>query len=380
MEAYITSVGAFLPNDPVGNDEIENVLGLVGGRPSRLKHMILKRNGINARHYARDPRDGRQTHTNARQTAEAIRNLARVGGFSLEDVDLLACGTSSPDQMIPSHASMVHGELASAPCEVVSTSGVCCCGMAALRYAYLSVLAGTTRLAVATGSELPSSWLQASAFKHQRGTASPEDDPYVAFEQEFLRWMLSDGAGAVAIEPRPRLGKLALRVEWIDILSYANELETCMYCGAVKDDKGALHTWRELQQFEDVWKDGYLNITQDVKVLKENMVELGCKRFFARVRDKHRLTPDRIDWFLPHISSEFFRRPTYEALASVGFEIPHAKWFTNLSRKGNIGSASVYVMLEELWSSGSLKPGDRLFCGVPESARFTYAGMLCTVV
>jgi 3-oxoacyl-[acyl-carrier-protein] synthase-3 len=380
MEAYITAVGAFLPNEPVSNDQIESVLGLVGGRPSRLRHMILKRNGIDSRHYARDPRDGRQTHTNAQQTAEAIRALSNVGGFSLEEIDVLASGTSSPDQMIPSHASMVHGQLGCPPCEVISTSGVCCCGMAAMKYAYLSVLSGTARLAVATGSELPSSWLQASAFKSQKGSSTPEDDPYVAFEQEFLRWMLSDGAGAVAIEPRPRRDRPSLRIDWIDILSYANELETCMYCGAVKDEKGALHTWRELREFDSVWKDGYLNITQDVKVLKENMVQVGCKRFFAHVRDKHQLTPDKLDWFLPHISSEFFRRPVYEALVEIGFEIPHEKWFTNLNRKGNIGSASIYIILEELWASGALKPGQRIFCGIPESARFTFAGMHCTVV
>ncbi len=64
----------------------------------------------------------------------------------------------------------------------------------------------------------------------------------------------------------------------------------------------------------------------------------------------------------------------------IGFEIPLDKWFTNLTYKGNTGSASIFVMLEELVSSGKLEQGDKIFCLVPESARFLYAYMLLTVV
>ena len=35
-EVYITAAGAYLPGEPVDNDRIENVLGLIDGKPSRL--------------------------------------------------------------------------------------------------------------------------------------------------------------------------------------------------------------------------------------------------------------------------------------------------------------------------------------------------------
>jgi 3-oxoacyl-[acyl-carrier-protein] synthase-3 len=54
MNAYITSTGAFLPGPPIANDEMEDILGRVGGKPSRLKSRILKANGIRTRHYAID--------------------------------------------------------------------------------------------------------------------------------------------------------------------------------------------------------------------------------------------------------------------------------------------------------------------------------------
>ena len=42
-------------------------------------------------------------------------------------------------------------------------------------------------------------------------------------------------------------------------------------------------------------------------------------------------------------------------MEGIGFRIPFEKWFTNLAYKGNTGSASIYVIMEELFQSGHLK-------------------------
>jgi 3-oxoacyl-[acyl-carrier-protein] synthase-3 len=381
MAAYITGLGVCLPNDPITNDRIESVLGAVNGHSHRIKDMILSRNGITARHYAIDAATGRQTHTTAQLTAEAIHTLAENCGLDLDEIELLACGTSIPDQLIPSHASMVHGLVGCPPCEVVSMSGVCCASMSALKYGYASVLSGDSRKAVITGTEVVSPILLAKYFRSTRWTAQDvEKKPHLAFDQEFLRWMLSDGAGAVLIEPRPREDAVSLRIDWVDAVSFANELETCMYLGAVKARDGSLRTWREIDNLDNVWKDGYFNLAQDVRLLNENIISNTMRRSFQRIRDKHQLTPDAIDWLLPHLSSYLFRQPIHDTLVELGFRIPYEKWFTNLDRKGNTGSASMFIMLEELCASGRLKSGDRLLCAVPESARFTFAYMHLTVV
>jgi 3-oxoacyl-[acyl-carrier-protein] synthase-3 len=44
-----------------------------------------------------------------------------------------------------------------------------------------------------------------------------------------------------------------------------------------------------------------------------------------------------------------------------------------------VGSASIYIMLEELFNSGKLKAGQKLLLMVPESARFSYSYVLLTV-
>ena len=64
------------------------------------------------------------THSNAELAKEAVCRLFENGSIP-DDLTLLACGTSTPDQLLPSHASMVHGELANYPMEIFSSAGVC---------------------------------------------------------------------------------------------------------------------------------------------------------------------------------------------------------------------------------------------------------------
>jgi len=161
MAVYINDLAAFLPNQPVGNDQMEEVLGMVNQVPSRTRRIILRNNKIKTRYYAIDPQTGKTTHTCAQLAAEAIRRLKPHADFSLQEIACLSCGTSSPDQLLPGHGPMVHGELGNLPCETHSTAGICTSGMSALKFAWLNVALGLVDNAVATGSELSSSFMRA---------------------------------------------------------------------------------------------------------------------------------------------------------------------------------------------------------------------------
>ena len=379
-KAYITRSAAFLPNAPVANDDIEAVLGMIGGKPSRARRLVLRNNGIRQRHYAIDPATGAATHTNAGLTAEAVRRLAGPD-FALTAIDCLAVGTSRADQLMPGHGVMVHGELAIPPCEVVSTAGICVSGITALKYAAMAVCCGSAANAVATGSELASAALHARNFAAESAhrVAALEANPEIAFEKDFLRWMLSDGAGAVLVQPAPRAGALSLAIDWIDILSQADSMDVCMYAGGEKQADGTLRGWQRYAQAE--WASlSLFAVKQDVRLLNEAVVEQTLGKPLRKAMAGRGLRVADLDWFLPHMSSEYFRRPIADHLDACGFPIPPEKWFTNLSTKGNTGSASIYIMLDELLRSGRLEPGQRLLCCVPESGRFTGTLMHLTVV
>lgn len=381
MAVYITDVASFLPNAPVANDQMEKSLGMVNQLPSRTRRIILRNNKIEKRHYAIDPISGRQTHSNVQLTAEAIRKLKPYSDFSPADIECLCCGTSSPDQLMPGHAPMVHGELGGHPCEVLSASGICVAGMSALKYAWMSVACGQTDNAVATGSELASSFMRSSFCKpaSSEKIEQLEKQESLSFDADFLRWMLSDGAGAVFLSKRPSDSSLSLRVEWIDMLSFAHELEPCMYAGANKNDDGTLQGWREQKSLEDAINNGSFTVKQDVKLLNKEIIKTAVDRTLPTLIAKHQLKPEQIDWFLPHYSSDYFRKGLHDRMADIGFAIPFKRWHTNLSQKGNTGSASIYIMLEELFHSGKLNKDEKLLCFIPESGRFSMCYMLLTV-
>ena len=377
VPVYITGISAFLPNAPVDNDNMERLLGQVGSKPSRARRTILRSNGIVSRYYAIDPQSLQFTHSNAQLAAQAVRGL----DVPLDSIGCLACGTSIADQLMPGHASMVQGELALPACEVATTGGVCVAGMTALRYAANAVRSGDCARAVATGSELSSASMKAENFSTEIDSqlALLEKKPELAFEKDFLRWMLSDGAGAVLVENAPRTGGLSLRIDWIDILSYAGEMETCMYAGGMKRDDGSLQGW---QRFDSATRadQSVLAVKQDVKLLNENVSLYTVEKPLRDIVTRRQLQPGAVDHFLPHYSSLFFRDKVYEGMQRAGLDIPQSRWFTNLATKGNTGSASIYIMLDELFHSGCLCVGDTVLCYVPESGRFSTAFMHLTVV
>jgi 3-oxoacyl-[acyl-carrier-protein] synthase-3 len=352
-------------------------VGLINGAPSKAKNLILRNNQIKTRYYALD-KTGKATHSNASLTKLAIENLFG-DDFGVDDIQALSCGTTSPDQLLPAHAAMVHGVLGGKPVEINSTTGACSAGMQALKFGYLSVLSGNTKNAVCTGSERIGSWMLAKSFKEEaEKIAQLEGDGMIAFEKDFLRFMLSDGAGAALLEDKPNPNGISLKIEWIEQRSFANELPTCMYAGSVKGENGSIIGWTDLDQSQ--WtSESVFAIKQDTKLLGEFIVKKGGE-LLKELVDEGRVVASEITYYLPHLSSQFFGPRIQREMELLGIDMPTSKWFTNLAKVGNVGAGSPYLMLEEIFNSGALKKGDKLLMMVPESARFNYAHVLLTVV
>ncbi len=374
-DVYITRISKYLPNNPISNDEMEAKLGIINGVESKVRRLVLRNNKITTRYYALDG-DHQVTHNNAQLTKAAIE-LLFDDEFKSDQMELLSCGTTSPDQILPSHASMVHGLLKNGNMEVNTVSGACCSGMNALKYGFLAIKSGQTNNAVCTGSERISTWLKSDVFEPEISHLKDlEEKPILSFNKDFIRWMLSDGAGAMLLENEPK-GKMPLKIEWMEGYSYAFELETCMYAGSDKLENGELKSWSEFPS--QSWNEkSIFAIKQDVKLLSENIIEKGVDSLKKAI-EKNKLKPEDIDYYLPHISSYFFKDKLFDEMQKQGVNVPLENWFINLSQVGNIGSGSIYLMLEELMESGKLKKGDKILLSVPESSRFLYAYSLLTV-
>lgn len=366
MTAYITSVGSYLPGEPIGNDDIEAYIGTTSSS-NRIGMRMLEANGIEKRHYALD-RDGQTLMLNEELAENAIREALADRGLTTRDIGMLATGTTQGDLPVPGFASMVHGRLGGGPMEILSAGGVCCSGIAALRAAEASVSLKRHRVAVAVGSELVSRTLRADRFNERAG-----------FDTEFLRWMLSDGAGAVVIEDGPRQDRPSLRIDWSHLVSHADQFPVCMYAGTADPESvNAGTTWQDQATPAEAHALGMLNLRQDTGILN-SIVALGVEEYVGLVRDG-KIVPEDIDHLLVHYSSEYFRSDIVRLMSEAGLMIPEEKWFTNLRTKGNTGAASIFIMLEEAFNDGRFSPGDRILLMVPESGRFSVSFVHLTCV
>lgn len=265
--AYINSVSAYLPNSPIANEDMEDYIGKIGGNPSRVRSIVLRQNGIKTRYYGLDKNQS-LTHSNAELAKEAVCRLFENGSIP-DDLTLLACGTSTPDQLLPSHASMVHGELANYPMEIFSSAGVCLTSLQALKICYSNILAGLHQKAVCVASELTSPALVSKFYdpEYEATHDNPDKDPYMAFEKDFMRFMLSDGAGAVLVQDHPE-GICPLKIEWVDMISYANELPTCMFMASELQENGRLKSWKEFSP-DEIKERAVLVGKQDIRQLEK---------------------------------------------------------------------------------------------------------------
>lgn len=403
-QAFITSSGSFLPGPPICNEEIESVLGMVNGKSSRLKQKILRANGIKTRHYALN-QNQQSTYQCSELAAQAGLHCLNNAFADSADVDLLAVGSTQGDLPLPGLASMVQAELDIPACEIISTHGVCSSGVMALKAAANQIKLGEKQTALVCASELSSRLLKKSRYEAARHET-------LDLEAEFLRWMLSDGAGAFLVESEARPRGISLRIDWIEQLSYASDFDLCMSCGTADQNQwstghysqaaaatpsidklnelqvsarrsGATtlvreRSWQDYETYADAERAGALLLRQNLRIL-DNIVKVGVEGFLRLIK-QGKISPDEIDYFVCHYSSHTFRGKIVDLLTRSGCMVPEEKWFTNLYTKGNTGCASIFIALDELYHSGQLKEGQTLFCTIPESGRFTTAYMKLTVV
>ena len=357
-DSYITRTGSYLPGDPVENRNINQYLGRVLGE-AQVKSKILAVNGISTRHYALDKHQN-PTHTIYELAAAAVKDCLSQDAQSPR-IDYLSAGTTHAPLLAPGLSSLLHDQLSkenviSHPLEINSNSGICSSGAQALVNASRAVKSGEARAAICVGVEHSSVGLRSKAFHTTYDLPAILRDVRTSkwFMSVFLRFMLSDGAGAFLLEGQPG-GGFSLKVNWTYSRSFANEAPLCM----------------QLQS------DPVL-LRQDIKILGQYMAPLSKKAVEGALCE-HDETLDCYTMVLPHMSSYYFERSVKKIMAELSptREVPY---WTNLRTAGNTGAASIFIMLDEYLKTQPVAPGDRILLFVPESGQFNYVLVSLTVV
>lgn len=364
--AYLTGFGRYLPGPPVENDDIASRLGGDDPVTDRIRRRVLAANGIRQRHYALDA-GGEPTELNEDLAAKALAAALDDRGITASDLRMLACATTMGDVLVPGFASMVHGRLGGGPMQTLSVSGVCTSSLAALDAAAAKIRLGDHPRAAVVGSELASRSLRQSRYDGRRE----------GLDSHFLRWMLSDGAGAVVLEFQPHPTRPSLRLDWVRQVSLAHRHPACMTAGMSGAEARPGSTWQDVS-VADAEASGMFVLRQDISML-DDLAEEGIRQFEELV-DTGLVDVRHLDHVLCHYSTNAFRDLALDSIRRRVPTLSADRWFSNLETCGNTGSASIFIALEEAWRTGRFAVGDTVLLAVPESGRFSFAFAHLTVV
>src|SRR5262249_43916635 len=150
-------------------------------------------------------------------------------------------------------ANMLQGELSAQPMFTSSHSGVCAAGLGALQHAAMALESGRARTALVATSEIPS-----RLFKRTRFASSGYN---ADFDAHFLRWMLSDAAGAWLLETTPT-APVSLKLVGAHVRSFGGDFPVCMQVGLAP---GSAASYLDYGSFGEAEAAGAYALRQNIR-------------------------------------------------------------------------------------------------------------------
>ncbi|MBK8457821.1 MAG: hypothetical protein IPL47_12525, partial [Phyllobacteriaceae bacterium] len=193
----IAGSGSYLPGPPIPSAGLDSVLGAIPGlspslegRARRMQEAVLKRTGVRRRHYALDPATRAQTETNVSIMEKAVRATLDMAAIEPASVDLLVTSGPMADFACPPTSALLQGRLGIEKCAEIEIHSNCTGTPKALQIAFDMLRVGRYRRAIVAYGQLSSVFLRAEYYTPDK----------VGLENLALRWIMSDGAGALVLE------------------------------------------------------------------------------------------------------------------------------------------------------------------------------------
>ncbi len=339
-KVIVKGIGAYLPGEKVGIQEIDAYLGVVPGvKMAKYYRIIEKYAGVKYRHYAVEKGSGKLLEDSPTLAVKAAELALDRAGMSGKELDVIITSTSTPPFLRPGLAKEIRLKLGNTGCATYDLWGACTGVQQAITLATGAIRSGLFRNALLVGVELVST----------SGLAQNLTVDKISKHDMLLRAALGDGAGALVLS-----GSAEPDIE--DGILYTSS-------GTEGEASTAFH--REaggstLPFNEDALREGLHHWSHDFS----RMAEEGKPYFIKLVKrtlDEVGMDISEIDHIVPAAANfNYFRTEELEAAGGVSQELLdriREKVFTNFSDAGNIPSAAVYVAMNELYESGKIKKG-----------------------
>jgi 3-oxoacyl-[acyl-carrier-protein] synthase-3 len=343
----IAGTGSYLPGPSLDQSATKQFLrrhsdGLTDHQQDRLLH----ESGITTRHFAIDINDNARRESNASMAAEAGRRALEAAGWTPDDIDVLVVTTVIPDQLMPPTSTLVQERLGISNCMELEISANCTAPTKGLMIASDQIKLGRAERVLVCNSQFASFGFVPPWMNPEKMTA----------QQGHLRWVLSDGAAALALQAGERDIDLHVHLE-----SRGNGIPSGMsinFGAAMPDISGA-------------YSSGDHHVRQPPLLALKNGIRLAAEGL-ERMLKAFEIPGSAIDHFIPSVSSLQVARKMEQVFGKLG--VRPETWRTNFTRVGYVGSVAVPIMLDEMVRSGQLRDGDLICTVAEESSKWMFAG------
>ena len=303
--AKIVGVGAYAPKRILTNAELEKMV-------DTSDEWIVQRTGIRERHIVDE------SEATSDLALRAAQQAMERAGVEPGEIDFIVVGTTTGDMAFPTTANILQHRLGCGNAGSIDVYAACAGSVYSLSVGAQYIQTEKYRTVLCVGAEC----LSRITDYTDRGTCI----------------LLADAAGAVVLRPSEDESGL---------------IDTDLY----SDGK----YWEFLYQPGGGARHPATHETVDKRMhfakMKGNEVFKVAVRMFGeaaeRILTRNGFTADDLDLFIPHQANLRIIEAAVKRL-----KVPMDKVMINVDRYGNTGAASVYVAMEEAWSSKRLSTGD----------------------
>lgn len=301
--AAIIGVGSYLPDRRLTNEDLEAMV-------ETSDEWITTRTGI---------RERRLAHADEATSDLAIRAARRAmqdAGVGPADIDLLVVGTSSPDMVFPSTACLTQAGLG-LTCPAYDVMAACTSFIYALQNATAAIESGRARTVLVVGAD--------ALTRH------------VDFTDRATCVLFGDGAGAFVLQAAGQAGILG-----VDLGADGTGADVLKIPAGGSAAPATVERIEQGQHYVQMAGNEVFKFA--VRVIPKT-TEAALAASGLGVED--------LTWLVPHQANQRILDTVADRLG-----VPHERVVSNIALTGNTSAASIPLAVDDLYTSGNLRPGD----------------------
>jgi len=357
----ITGSGSYLPGKPITIHEVDKFLGELTEAPKkiqkwlgRMKNLMDEMLEVDYYHYAIDPETREFTDDNITMSVKAAKKAMDKAGLKPEDIDLIVYGSAHQDQM-PTASVRIQEALGIEQCGEMSIHANCTSAYKSLLVASDFIKSGRYKNALVISSSISSSELRAEYYNQS----------IVKKEELFLRYFLSDGAGALLLQATDEK-KDGLFVEHTYMESIGGKKPSAML------NKRPAYWMNPKEEYEL----GYHHLGQMFnEQLRTHFHDDDGSVFLKGLKRMLGLYPidlNELKYFQVNFPSKHISELIMDECDELG--ISRDTLYTKMSSMGYAGPPMAFISIDKIISEEKLNSNNLILSFVTEVSKFMQAG------